>query len=86
MSTIHTLMTVLASAAGLVGAAAVFAGRFRAAGPLLFASFATFAAQSAAAADYWAALLLGGSALSVPLVAWQHIRVVRRRGTSGVAR
>lgn len=86
MSTIHTLMTVLASAAGLVGAAAVFAGWLRAATVLLPVSFTVFAAQAAADGDYWASVLLAGAALSVPLVAWQHARVVRRRARAEVAR
>lgn len=84
MPSIHMIVTVVALAAGLVGAGSVFAGWLRAALVLLPLCFTTFAVQAAGAAEYWAAVLLGGSALSVPVVAWQHVRVVRRR--TGVAR
>lgn len=75
----HTIATMLALAAGLVGAGAFCAGWFRAAGPVLFGCLALFAAQGIAAGDYWAAVLFGGAAVAVPVIAWQHVRTVRRR-------
>lgn len=86
MPTVHMIVTVLALAAGMVGAAAAYCGWFRLAAPPLVVCFATFAAQAAADGDYWASVLLAGAALSVPLVAWQHARVVRRRARAEVAR